>query len=88
MANVVLHRLGGVALALGLTACAAFEGPLVGEDEHTICYSRLETTPDQLRTLATEACGGADPRFDKQAMDISACPVLVPQRIYFACRAK
>lgn len=100
MATEELHRLGAgqpagpigalirrlpFALMLGLAGCAAFEGPQVGEDEHTICYSRLATSPDQLHTLAKDACSGSEPRFDKQSTDISVCPLLVPERLYFSC---
>ena len=77
-----------LALMLGLAGCAAFEGPQVGEDEHTICYSRLATSPDQLHTLAKNSCSGAEPRFDKQNTDISVCPLLVPERLYFSCSEK
>jgi hypothetical protein len=72
-------------LMLGLSGCGAFEGPQVGADEHTICYSRLATNPDQLRTLAKNSCGGAEPRFDKQSTDVSVCPLLIPERLYFSC---
>jgi hypothetical protein len=88
MANDDLHRPHGrvlILLLLGLVGCAAFEGPAVGEDQHTICYSRLATNPDQLHTLAKNACSGTEPRFEKQSTDVSACPLLVPERLYFSC---
>jgi len=74
-----------LALVPALAGCAAFEGPQVGENEHTICYSRIATSPDQLHTLAKDACSGSEPRFDRQSTDISVCPLLVPERLYFSC---
>lgn len=89
MANKDVHRPGLHALillaTLALCGCGAFEGPQAGDDEHTLCYSRLATSPDQLHTLAKNSCSGAEPRFDKQSTDISACPLLVPERLYFSC---
>ncbi|HUK60171.1 MAG TPA: hypothetical protein VLV50_13155 [Stellaceae bacterium] len=88
MANDDLHRPRDrvlILLLLGLSGCGAFEGPPVGEEQHTICYSRLATSPDQLHTLAKNACSGAEPRFEKQSTDVSACPLLVPERLYFSC---
>ncbi len=74
-----------LALLLGLCGCGAFEAPQAGEEEHTLCYTRLATSPDQLHTLAKTSCSGAEPRYDKQATDVSACPLLVPERLYFSC---
>ncbi len=88
MAHDVLHRPRVRALALlllGLGGCGAFEGPPVGEEQRTICYSRLATSPDQLHALAKTACNDAEPRFEKQATDVAACPLLVPERLYFSC---
>lgn len=74
-----------LALLLGLCGCGAFEAPQAGEEEHTLCYTRLATSPDQLHTLAKNSCSGAEPRYDKQATDVSACPLFVPERLYFSC---
>lgn len=63
----------------------AYEGPQASDDEHTLCYNRIETTPDQLHALAAEACNGAPPRMLRQGADFSACPLLVPMRLAFAC---
>jgi hypothetical protein len=75
----------GFAVLLGLAGCAAFEGPQPSEAVHTLCYTRLSTSPDEVRALAQQACGGAAPAFQKQEMDLSACPILVPERVYFGC---
>jgi hypothetical protein len=72
-------------MALCLGGCAAFEGPQPNETAHTICYTRLETSMDQVRTLARQACQGSEPHFAAQEMDLSACPILVPERVYFSC---
>jgi hypothetical protein len=77
-----------VALALGLLGCSslgAYEGPQANADEHTLCYTRAATTTEQLKTLAKEACGGTEPQMHQQQMDWAACPLLVPERLYFSC---
>ena len=73
------------ALVLGLAGCAAFEGPQPSDTVHSLCYTRLSTSADQVRTLAKEACNGATPAYRGQEMDVSACPLLVPERLYFSC---
>jgi hypothetical protein len=93
MARDDRHRAGrcraaAVVALLILANCSslgAFEGPQASDDEHTLCYNRAETTPDQLHALATEACAGTTPRFLRQDADFSACPLLVPMRLAFAC---
>jgi hypothetical protein len=92
MAIDILHRRRGrrraglcAALALGLAGCAAFEGPQPNDAVHTLCYTRLETSAEQVRTLAKEACNGVPPAYLTQEMDLSACPMLVPERLYFRC---
>jgi hypothetical protein len=75
-------------LALGLIGCASFgpyEGPQAKNDEHTLCYIRTATTPEQLQTLAKEACNGVEPHLHQQELDWAACPLLVPERLYFSC---
>lgn len=74
-------------LVLAVAGCAAFEGPQPSATEHTICYTRLETGLDQLHILAKEACNGAEPHFLGEGLDLSACPLLVPERIRFTCAA-
>jgi hypothetical protein len=74
-------------LVVALAGCAAFEGPQPSETEHTICYTRLETGEDQLAQLAKTACGGSEPRFLHEELDLSACPLLVPERAHFSCAA-
>ena len=95
MATDDLHRLParrggtrrglGFALLFGLAGCAAFEGPQPSDAVHTLCYTRLSTSPEQVHTIAQQACGGGTPTFQKQEVDLSACPVLVPERLYFGC---
>jgi hypothetical protein len=91
MAFADLHRPAtrraalALALAAALGGCGAFQGPDATADEHTLCYTRLSSSPAQLATLAKDACSGATPRFDKEALDVSACPLLVPERVYFGC---
>ena len=75
-------------LAAALAGCAAFEGPQPSESEHAICYTRLETSPDQLTALAKQACGGAAPHFLRQDVDLGNCPLLVPERTYFSCASR
>lgn len=75
------------ALLLALAGCAAFEGPQPTETVHSLCYTRLATSADQVHTLARQACNGAAPAFQGQEMDLSACPILVPERLYFSCGA-
>jgi len=97
MASDDLHRRRGrrprraaVLFLLGLAQCSElgpFEGPAPSADLHSLCYTRGAATPDQLTTLATQACGGASPRFVGQELDLSACPLLVPMRVSFACSA-
>lgn len=72
-------------LLLALAGCAAFEGPQPSATEHTICYTRFETSVDQLHTLAQQACNGSEPKFLSESMDLSACPLLVPERVHFSC---
>jgi hypothetical protein len=87
------HRAGrcrsaAVVALLILANCSsldAFEGPQASDDEHTLCYNRAKTSPDQLHALAAEACAGTTPRFLRQGTDFSACPLLVPMRLAFAC---
>ena len=88
MATRALHGMRrGPALAalLLLAGCGAFEGPQPSDTVHTLCYTRLATSADEVRTLAKQACNGAAPQFRGQKMDISACPILVSERVYFAC---
>jgi len=93
MATDDRHRAGRfsaatLVAALSLAGCTsldAFEGPQANDDEHTLCYNRAETTPDQLHALATEACNGTAPRLLRQGADFSACPLLVPMQLAFAC---
>jgi hypothetical protein len=80
-----MRRSLGGALLLGLAGCAAFEGPQPNETVHSLCYTKLATSADQARTLAQQACNGAAPDYLGQEMDLSACPVLVPERLYFSC---
>jgi hypothetical protein len=82
-----MARLGLFPLVLALAGCAAFEGPQPSDTEHTICYTRLETGADQLTALAKEACGGTEPHFLHQEADLTACPLLVPERAHFSCAA-
>lgn len=80
------RRLGlTLALAAALSGCGAFEGPQPSATEHSLCYTSTATGADELRNLAKEACGGSAPQFLKQGMDLSACPLLVPERAYFSC---
>jgi hypothetical protein len=75
-------------LLLALAQCssfAPFEGPQLADRQHTLCYNRAAASPEQLHTLATQACGGAAPQLLDQAIDLSACPILVPVRVSFAC---
>jgi hypothetical protein len=91
MARRDLHRMRRDAAALGalllLGGCGGFEGPQASDNVHTLCYTRLSTGADEVRTLAKQACNGAAPQFRGQHMDLSACPILTPERIYFACGA-
>lgn len=73
------------ALVIGLAGCAAFEGPQPSDTVHTLCYTSRSTSADQVRTLAKQACNGAAPVFHGQEMDLSACPILVPERVFFSC---
>ena len=72
---------------LALAGCAAFEGPEPSASENSICYTRLETSLDQLHALAAQACNGAAPQFLREGIDLSACPLLVPERARFTCAA-
>lgn len=74
-------------LVLALAGCGAFEGPQPSASEHTICYTRTQTSLDQLHDLAKQACNGAEPHFVGESMDLSACPLLVPERAHFTCAA-
>jgi hypothetical protein len=88
MATGELHgmrRGAAVAALLLLAGCGAFEGPQPSDAVHTLCYTRLSTSADEVRTLAKQACNGAAPQFHGQKMDVSACPILVPERVYFDC---
>jgi len=96
MATDDLHRRSAPArsrraaplLLLALAQCTSlgpFEGPQLAAEQHTLCYNRAASTPEQLHTLATQACGGSAPRLIEQVMDLSACPILVPMRVSFAC---
>jgi hypothetical protein len=91
MAREYLHRPVAhrrwlaLALAATLSGCGAFQGPDASTNEHTLCYTRLSSSPAQLQTLAKDACSGTAPHFDKEAMDIGACPLLTPERVYFGC---
>jgi hypothetical protein len=76
---------GALLILANCSSLGAFEGPQASDDQHTLCYNRVETTPDQLHALATEACNGTAPRFLSQGSDFSACPLLVPMRLAFAC---
>ena len=80
-----MRRGAALAALLLLAGCGAFEGPQPSDTVHTLCYTRLSTSPDEVRTLAKLACNGAAPQFHGQKMDISACPILVPERVYFDC---
>ena len=95
MASDDLHRLSArrmrraaTLLLLGLAQCSElgpFEGPAPSAELHSLCYTRAAASPEQLHTLATQACSGAEPRFVLQQVDLSACPLLVPMRVSFAC---
>lgn len=98
MARTDLHRLSARPRALrrrlavlgllGLAHCSSmgpFEGPQPNADDHALCYNRATADLDQLHRLAKEACGGAEPRVLNQGMELSACPLLVPERLVFAC---
>jgi len=53
-----------------------------------ICYSRLWNKTDDVKTAATQACGGAPaPQVTSQGIDIDACPLLTPTKAVFACSA-
>jgi hypothetical protein len=81
-------RRAAVLLLLGLAQCSElgpYEGPAPSADLHSLCYNRVSATPDQLHTVATQACSGAEPRFVLQQMDLTACPLLIPMRVSFAC---
>jgi hypothetical protein len=84
------RRRAAALLLLGLTQCSSlgpFEGPQLAGQQHTLCYNRAAASPEELQTLATQACGGAAPRLLDQTIDWSACPLLVPMRVSFACGA-
>ncbi len=80
-----LHRLWALAAMAALAGCGAFEGPQSATGEHTICYSKMASSVEEVRTAAKDACGGAQPRYGKQEIDMSACPILVPERLYVTC---
>ena len=53
------------------------------------CYTSETTTPRQLQDLARAACGaGFAPRFVASEYSLSACPLLQPARVTFACERK
>jgi len=53
-----------------------------------ICYNRLWNKTDDVKTAATQACGGAPaPQVTSQGIDIDACPLLTPTKAVFACSA-
>lgn len=75
---------------LALAQCSAlgpFEGPQPNAEQHSLCYNRASATPEQLHALAVQACGGRAPQFVNHLIDLSACPILVPVRVSFACEA-
>ncbi|HUZ75048.1 MAG TPA: hypothetical protein VMU87_18850 [Stellaceae bacterium] len=72
-------------LLVGLVQCSAFEGPQPSPDAHSLCYNRLSTSAERLRALAATVCNGGTPRYLAQGLDLSACPLLVPMRVSFAC---
>jgi hypothetical protein len=81
-------RRAAALLLLTLAQCsefAPFEGPQPAAAQHSLCYNRANATPEQLRALASQACGGTEPRLLEQVMDFGACPILVPMRVSFAC---
>jgi len=85
-----LRRAALLPALLALVQCSElgpFEGPQPTAEEHTICYNRASATPDQLHTLARQACGGKQPQFVDHTIDLSACPILVPVRVSFDCAA-
>ncbi len=72
-------------LLVVLAQCSAYEGPQPSPDAHSLCYNRLSTSAEGLRKLAVTTCNGGMPRFLAQGVDLSACPLLVPMRLSFAC---
>ena len=75
-------------LLIALTQCSAmgpFEGPQPSPDTHALCYNRWSTSPQNLHALAVTACSGSAPRFVSQSLNLSACPLLVPMQVSFAC---
>ncbi|MGH7014574.1 MAG: hypothetical protein ACREEL_10570 [Stellaceae bacterium] len=54
----------------------------------SVCYSRLASTPDQVKAVAASECGkGATPVLVDQGMDLTACSLLIPVRATFSCAA-
>jgi hypothetical protein len=94
-----MRRIVGISLVLlaALTGCAvdllapSEARPLPGAKNDprpriAYCYNRADSTPRQLMTLARGTCGtGTTPRFVDDAINPSACPVLLPSRVTFAC---
>jgi len=75
-------------ILLGLAQCSAvapFEGPQPDSDTHSICYTRLAASAEEVRKLAREICQGGEPQLTRQRVDLSVCPLLVPVRVSFSC---
>jgi hypothetical protein len=72
-------------LLMALVQCSAFEGPAPSTQTHSLCYNRMSTSREQLRALAATTCNGGTPHYLAQSLDLSACPLLVPMRLNFAC---
>jgi hypothetical protein len=64
-----------------LAASAGDATPRVG-----FCYNRDTATPTEILALARKACSpGTSPRFVSNRLSPTACPILTPSRVTFAC---
>jgi hypothetical protein len=85
-----VRRTAALLSLLTLAQCSElgpFEGPQPSAEQHSLCYNRASASPEQLHALAVQACGGKAPQFVDHTIDLSACPILVPVRVSFACAA-
>ena len=83
-----LPRVVAPALLLALAQCSsldAFEGPQPSAGTHSLCYNGMATDDARLHVLAKQACSGAVARLVDRSLDMSACPILMPMRLSFAC---